>query len=66
MIVGVVIYINVELFNWFTVRYHRCCAPWYQLDIVNLHIFKVTQLLYGSVTLARCAALPYGLVGFYH
>ena len=28
--------------------------------MVYLHIFKVTQLLYGSVTLARCAALPYG------
>ena len=25
-----------------------------------LHKFRVTQLVYGSVTLARCAALPYG------
>ena len=25
-----------------------------------LHIFKVIQRLYGSVTLARSAALPYG------
>ena len=26
-----------------------------------LHVFGATQLVYGSVTLARCAALPYGL-----
>ena len=25
-----------------------------------LHVFGATQLVYGSVTLARCAALPYG------
>ena len=36
------------------------------LDKVYLHIFKVAQLLYGSVTLARCASLPYGLVRYYH
>ena len=28
-------------------------------DKANLHNFRLTQLLYGSVTLARCAALPY-------
>ena len=25
-----------------------------------LHVFGATQLVYGSVTLARCASLPYG------
>ena len=25
-----------------------------------LHVFGATQLVYGSVTLAHCAALPYG------
>ena len=31
----------------------------YRLDIVYLHKFVATQLMYGSVTLARCAALPF-------
>ena len=39
-------------------RYHRCCAPRYRVYKANLHNFRLTQLLYGSVTLARCAALP--------
>ena len=50
----------LELLNWFVVRYHWCYAPRYRLDIVYLHKFGDTQLMYGSVTLARCAALPYG------
>ena len=39
-------------------RYHRCCAPRYRVYKANVHNFRLTQLLYGSVTLARCAALP--------
>ena len=31
----------------------------YRLDIIYLHKFVATQLMYGSVTLARCAALPF-------
>ena len=59
-IIGFVIYIYLKLYSSFTVRYHWCCAPRYRLEVVYLHKFRVTQLVYGSVTLARCAALPYG------
>ena len=59
-IIGLVIYIYLKLYSGFTVRYHWCYAPRYRLDVVYLHKFRVTQLVYGSVTLARCATLPYG------
>ena len=59
-IIGFVIYIYLKLYSRFTVRYHWCCAPRYRLEVVYLHKFRVTQLVYGSVTLARCAELPYG------
>ena len=59
-IIGFVIYIYLKLYSSFTVRYHWCCAPRYRLEVVYLHKFRVTQLVYGSVTLARCAELPYG------
>ena len=49
----------LELLNWFAVRYRWCYAPRYRLEVICLHKFGATQLLYGSVTLARCAALPY-------
>ena len=52
-------YIYVKLLNQFAVRYHQYWAERYRLDMVYLHKFRDTQLLYGSVTLARCAALPY-------
>ena len=59
-IIGFVIYIYLKLYSSFTVRYHWCCAPRYRLEVVYLHKFGATQLMYGSVTLAQSAALPYG------
>ena len=53
------IYMYLELLNWFAVRYRWCYAPRYRLEVICLHKFGATQLLYGSVTLARCAALPF-------
>ena len=58
--IGIVIYIYLKLYSGFTVRYHWCYAPRYRLDVVYLHKFGATQLMYDSVTLARCATLPYG------
>ena len=49
----------LELLNWFAVRYHWCCVPRYRLEVICLHKFGATQLIYGSVTLAHCAALPF-------
>ena len=49
----------LKLLNAFSVRYHWCYAPRYRLEVICLHKFGATQLLYGSVTLARCAALPF-------
>ena len=42
---------------------NMCPGKWVHIKEYRaryLHIFKVIQRLYGSVTLARCAALPYG------
>ena len=47
-----------KFLSCYTLRYHRCYAPRYRVYKANLHNFRLTQLLYGSVTLARCAALP--------
>ena len=58
--IGIVIHIYLKLYSGFTVRYHWCYAPRYRLDVVYLHKFGATQLMYDSVTLARCATLPYG------
>ena len=55
------IYMYLKLLNCFAVRYHWCYAPRYRLEVVCLHKFGATQLMYSSVTLAHCAALPYGL-----
>ena len=47
-----------KFLSCYTLRYHRCYAPRYRVYKANLHNFRLTQLLYGSVTLARCAVLP--------
>ena len=53
------VYLHKSKFlSYYTVRYHRCYAPRYRVYKANVHNFRLTQLLYGSVTLARCAALP--------
>ena len=54
------IYMYLKLLNCFAVRYRWCYAPRYRLEVVCLHKFGATQLMYSSVTLAHCAALPYG------
>ncbi len=53
------IYIYLKLLNQFTVRYHWYYVLRYRLEVVYLHKFGATQLMHGSVTLARCAALPF-------
>ena len=39
-------------------EYCICYINWDEV-YMYLHVFGATQLMYGSVTLARCAALPY-------
>ena len=42
---------------------NMCPGKWVHISdhgACYLHTFKVTQRVYSSVTLARCAALPYG------